>query len=236
MTLVIPRTPAIAAAIIGLLVFTACGSSGSHTPSPVPATTGAGGVSSTSPAHAATSSAVNAVPTMAEQSTNPPPSAQSATTTMAAAGSAGSVDPCTLLTSDEVSKLASDVGKGSTKTIAGVTRICDWSNSNGIPMVQLIVTPAGSTPLKDDLSSQLGGTGGYTVVAVSGIGDEAAAAFQKADPSKGLQAGLAILSARKGSEVVSLSTPMLTITQGSAAFGVAKNLVTTAISRLGSGG
>ena len=62
-----------------------------------------------------------------------------------------------------------------------------------------------STSLKKELANLNVGNSGYAIVSVAGLGDEAAAAFQKADPSKGLQAGMATLAARSGGRVVSLS-------------------------------
>ncbi len=97
-------------------------------------------------------------------------------------------------------------------------------------MLQVERPPAGS--LKSDLESGVAATGGYTVVAVSGLGDEAAAAFATADPSKSITGGLAVLEARKGDVVLALSVPYGAIAEGSAEFDQAKSLLATALTRL----
>ena len=90
----------------------------------------------------------------------------------------------------------------------------------------MVIPPSGS--LKDDLQTNLGGSG-YDVVDVSGLGDEAAAAFQQADANKGLTAGLAMIEARVGDRVVGISTPGLSITQDSAQFVTVKQLLSKAL-------
>ena len=160
------------------------------------------------------------------------PATAAAATTAASAGAA--VDPCSLLTDAEVGKLVSGVAHGKLQTVAG-TRICEWPDSHGIPTVQLQVTTAPTTSLREELANLNAGNDGYSIVSVAGIGDEAAAAFQKADPSKGIQAGMATLAARSGESVVSLSTPLVQVLQGSRRFTVAKQLASKAISRLPSG-
>ena len=101
--------------------------------------------------------------------------------------------------------------------------------------MQLQVTTAPGTSMKKELANLNVGNNGYTIVSVAGVGDEAAAAFQKADASKGIRAGMATLAARSGGRVVSLSTPYVQVLQGSPRFAVAKQLVSTAISRLPGG-
>ncbi len=183
--------------------------------------TGCGGGSGTSSPPATTTVATTA----AAETT-------SAATTSSA--KAATTDPCSLLTDAEVRKLEPSLAHGKLETIAG-TQICVWANANGIPAVQLQVTTAPSSSLKKELANLNAGNNGYTIVAVAGIGDEAAAAFQKADASMGLKAGLATISVRSGGRVVSISTPLVPVPQGSQSFAVAKQLASTAVSRLPAG-
>ncbi len=167
------------------------------------------------------------------------PATTVAPTTTAAAATTGStqaaaVDPCSLLTDADVAKLAPGLGHGKLQTVAG-TQICEWPNANGIPAVQLQVTTAPSTSLRKELANLNVGNSGYTIVAVAGVGDEAAAAFQKADASKGIAAGLATIAARSGGTEVSISTPFVQVLPGSPGFTAAKKLASTAISRLPGG-
>ncbi len=148
----------------------------------------------------------------------------------AAAGEVTGIDPCSLLTDAEVATIAPGLGHGVVDQVAGA-KICDWPDAHGIPAVQLQVT-APQSALKSELQNGVGAFGGYAVVSVSGLGDEAAAAFQTADPAKGLTAGMATLIARSGDKAIGLSTPRVTIAQGSAAFATAKGLVAKALARL----
>lgn len=163
-----------------------------------------------------------------------PPASTSTSTTAAAssASSSGSVDPCTVLTKAQVATLYPGVGDPKVQDV-GSTKICNWPDANGIPavMVQVVAPPGGS--LRDDVTTGLMGTA-YDVVDVSGVGDEAVAAFQQPDPSKGLTAGMAILEARKGNHVVDISVgPSVVVTQGSPQFDTVKQLATEALSAVG---
>lgn len=145
------------------------------------------------------------------------------------------MNPCSLLTDAEVAKLAPTAGHGKLDTVAGGNHICDWPDANGIPAVQLQVYPATPSSLRAELKNGIGAFGGYTIVAVAGLGDEAAAAFQKADPSKGLTAGLAELTVRSDDRVIGLSTPRVQVLQDSPAFVLVKGLVAKALARLKAG-
>lgn len=172
-----------------------------------------------------------AAPTPASASPKAPASAGPASGSASGADVA-SVNPCTLLTDAEVATIAPGVGHGKVHEIAGVAKICDWPNSHDLPEVQLQVNLPPPSSIESELKSGLDANGGYTIVTLNGLGDEAAAAFQKADPAKGLTAGLATIIARSGNKVVQLSTPLVTIKQGSATFAKAEGLVAKAISRL----
>ncbi len=165
--------------------------------------------------------------TASAPTTAPPPSSSSSATQAAAAGSVGDTNPCSLLSTADVQQLDPALGAGKVATV-GKNKICDWPDAHGIPAVQLqvVIPPSGS--LKDDLKTNLAPSG-YDVVDLSGIGDEAAAAFQQADASKGLTAGLAEIEARAGDRVVGITTPGLSITQDSAQFETVKQLLSKAL-------
>jgi hypothetical protein len=153
--------------------------------------------------------------------------AAAGTTPVGGAGAAG--DPCSLLTDAQVAELAADLGPGTARDVGGTT-VCVWPNARGVDAVQLMVLPARGTPLRAELEDGIAAFGGYEVVAVDGLGDEAAAAFQQADPSLGVEAGLAALIARSEDTVIQLSTPTVAVAQGSAEFATAKSLVAAALS------
>ncbi len=157
----------------------------------------------------------------------------SSTASSAPAKAPPSTNPCTLLTDAEVAKLAPGVGHGKLDTVAGGAKICDWPDTHGIPAVQLQLYPAPSSSLRAELKNGIDAFGGYTIVDVTGIGDEAAAAFQKPDASKGLTAGLATLTARSGDRVIQLSTPRIQVLQDSQGLALVKQLAATALSRAG---
>lgn len=153
--------------------------------------------------------------------------------TSAAAGGGSKVDvskvnPCSLLTAAEVATLAPGLKPHMTKTAA--VKICNWSDSQG-HSVMVLANPSPGVSLKTDIKDTIGAFGGYAIISVPGLGDEAAAAFQKANPSKGISAGLAGIEARSGNIVVTLSTPTVKILQGSAEFEQAKKLTAKALAR-----
>ena len=141
-------------------------------------------------------------------SSAPSTTAASATATTAAATTraarASAVDPCSLLTDTEVAKLGTGLGHGTLQTITG-TRLCEWSNAHGLPAVQLQVTKDPDTSLEQELGNLDVGNSGYTIVAVAGIGDAAAAAFQKA--------GLAPLHRREAARLQRGVTPARRVTR-----------------------
>lgn len=163
------------------------------------------------------------------------PSATPTGTASAAPANAGGltgVNPCSLLTDAQVKQIAPHVGHKADERHSGVRDTCDWPNATGVPVVQLQVSQATTTSLVTDLTKGIDAHGGFTVVPVSGVGDEAAAAFQNGDPSKGVTTDLAVISVRSGSTIVSLYTPLLSIQQHSAGFANVKKLMSAAITHL----
>lgn len=153
-----------------------------------------------------------------------------ASATTATSGGSGSVDPCSLLTDDEVHQVAPKAGAHRIEHPVKSVTICAWPNSSGVPEVQLQVSPRPAGTLKSDMSDFLGT--GYSYVEISGLGDEAAAAFQKADPSIGTTSGLADIEVRKGDQVVSMSVSYVQIDPDSPEFDTVKSLMATAVDRL----
>jgi hypothetical protein len=162
------------------------------------------------------------------QEVNNPPSSPAATT---GNGAGVDVDPCALLTDADVAGLAPGLGHGTVKEISGAT-LCVWPNSAGVDAVQLMVLPATTPSLRAELEDGIAAFGGYDIVTVDGLGDEAAAAFQQADTTLGLEAGLAMILARSGDTVIQLSTPQVSVQQDSAAYETAIALVATALSQV----
>lgn len=74
---------------------------------------------------------------------------------------------------------------------------------------------------------------GLLIEAVSGLGDEAVAAYTTANASLNIKAGdLAALEARSGSRVVMISVTYESIRKGSASYQALTTAMATALSRL----
>ena len=161
-------------------------------------------------------------------------SAAGAATTASSGGTASASDPCSLLTDAEVKRLAPAARHGKVHKVGGA-RICEWLDANGIPFVQFQVYQAPASSLRAELKNTIGAYGGYRIIDVAGLGDEAAAAFQKADPAKGLSPGLAALTVRTGDRVLELATPRVDVRQSSPAFALVETLAAKALVRLKAG-
>ena len=142
------------------------------------------------------------------------------------------VDPCSLLTDAEVRTFSPHVKAHKLEHPAAAISICAWPDAQGIPDVQLQVYPFTGS-LEAELNSGLNAAGGYSVVPVSGVGDEAVAAYTTANPSLNITGGdLAMLEARSGDQVVALSVTYTKVTKGSATYQALTRAMTTALSRL----
>ena len=147
-------------------------------------------------------------------------------------GTATGVDPCSLLTDAEVATFAPGLKQHRVEHPVPQVTICAWPDAKGIPDVQLQVFPA-TGPLADDLDTGLNAAGGYSIATVSGLGDEAVAAYTKANSSLGIKGGqLATIQARSGDQVVGISVTYTEITKGSARYTALTKAMSTAISRL----
>ena len=75
------------------------------------------------------------------------------------------------------------------KQTIGPNATCNYLDKYGIPALIISISRAGTTHTRDTLSI-LGS--GYTILNVTGLGDEVAVAVQQANPKFGLQEGVAI--------------------------------------------
>lgn len=140
---------------------------------------------------------------------------------------------CSLLSTADVHSLAPSLVKGRPgKVKFKNVSTCEWPDAHGIPglMVQVNVAPPHS--LRKDLASGIAAMGGYDIMSISGLGDEAAMAVQQANPKYGLKVGIAILSVRVGKRVVSLSPMRINIKPGTEKFKRFKKLAAKAASHL----
>ena len=169
--------------------------------------------------------------TPAQTASSTRPSASDTATATPAAGATG-VDPCSLLTDAEVRTFSPHVKAHKLEHPTAKISICAWPDAQGIPDVQLQVYPFTGS-LKTELNAGLNAAGGYSVVTVSGVGDEAVAAYTTANKSLNIKGGdLAMLEARSGDQVVALSVTYTQVTKGSATYRALTKAMTTALSRL----
>lgn len=121
------------------------------------------------------------------------------------------VDACSLLSATDLQALAPGLGAGSPgKAKIPNTSTCEWDDASHLPALMLQVTPAPASSVKKDLESGFANMG-YDVSEVTGLGDEAAVAVQRADPTHGVQAGVALLAVRVGKRQLALSPVRLQI-------------------------
>jgi hypothetical protein len=109
------------------------------------------------------------------------------------------VDACALVTHAMIAAYASGLGKGEPGKIPKQSSVstCIWADAHHIPGLILNVGPADPSGVVKGLEGELAKMG-YRVVAVSGLGDEAAVAIQQADPKLPTKTGIAVLSVRVG--------------------------------------
>lgn len=147
------------------------------------------------------------------------------------------VDTCTLVTDAMVQQLAPGLGASHLmKPVAhqpdNITT-CAWDDANHVPALMLTVAPADPSGVAGGLADGFANMG-YHIVSVAGLGDEAAAAIQIADPKHGLTEAVAILAVRVGRQQLIFSPVMLSISKpGTPAFGRLKQLAADAIAHLG---
>jgi hypothetical protein len=122
------------------------------------------------------------------------------------------VDACSLLSDAEVHAVAPDVGSGhpGSVQIPGAS-VCQWDDSKHLPALTLQVTAADPADVKKGLEDAFANMG-YDVISVPGLGDEAAVAVQRPDPSHGIESGVAVLAVRVGKRELALSPMRLNIT------------------------
>ncbi|MEJ2345202.1 MAG: hypothetical protein P8076_05305 [Gammaproteobacteria bacterium] len=143
------------------------------------------------------------------------------------------VDACSLLSADDLQALAPGLSAGTPgKAKIPNTSTCEWDDASHLPALMLQVTPAPASSVKKDLESGFANMG-YDVHEVTGLGDEAAVAVQRADPTHGVQAGVAMLGVRVGKRELALSPVRLQIASTSdPAFKHLRDAAALAVSRL----
>jgi hypothetical protein len=143
------------------------------------------------------------------------------------------VDACSLLSAADLQALAPGLSAGSPgKAKIPNASTCEWDDASHLPALMLQVTPAPASSVKKDLESGFANMG-YDVSEVSGLGDEAAVAVQRADPTHGVQAGVALLAVRVGKRELALSPVRLQIASTSdPAFKHLRDAAALAVSRL----
>lgn len=110
------------------------------------------------------------------------------------------IDPCSLIAAEKLFLTFPALTKAKKETV-GQSSVCNYLDKFGIPALVLSVTQAG-THARDTLST-LGS--GYVIEDITGLGDEAAIAIQQANPTFGLQEGIAALHMIKGNISFNLS-------------------------------
>ncbi len=142
------------------------------------------------------------------------------------------VDACSLLSNAEVHALAPQLSAGHTgKVTVANTFTCEWDDAHHLPGLMLQVSPADPAGVKKELEEGFANLG-YDVRSVAGLGDEAAVAVQRADPARGLDAGVAELALRVGKRQLLLSPAYLNIAPATAGFKHLKALAEQAAARL----
>ncbi len=136
------------------------------------------------------------------------------------------IDACALLSTAEVHALAPglSVGYGAKMIVKDKTAafvkvkanvanapICVWDDAHHVPGLMLQVNPADPSGVKKGLEEGIAANMGYDVRDVTGLGDEAAVAVQRADPAHGLETGVAGLALRVGKRELLLSPMLLNI-------------------------
>ncbi len=109
--------------------------------------------------------------------------------------------PCSLIAPEKV-YAAFPTLKTMQQQSIGPNTTCNYLDKYDIPALIIFTGKAGTTSARDTLS-MLGS--GYTIEDVSGLGDEAAIAIQKAKPEYGLEEGIAQLHVKQGKTFLSLS-------------------------------
>ncbi len=158
------------------------------------------------------------------------------------------VDACSLLSDAEVHAMAPGLGAGYGKKMivkdkmaafvkvkANVANapICEWDDVRHVSrFFMLQVGPADASGVKKGLEDTFAANMGYDVRSVPGLGDEAAVAVQRADPARGLEAGVAELALRVGKRQLLLSPVSVNIVPATAGFKHLKALAVQAAARL----
>jgi len=151
------------------------------------------------------------------------------------AAGAAQPDACALVSAAMLAKLAPGLGAGHPSAVphpAGVST-CVWSRrGRHLPALTLTVAPADASGVLKELKDGFGHMG-YRIVPVAGLGNEAAAAIQQANPKHGLAAGVAELAVRVGKRQLIFSPMGLAVSgPGTKSFERLKRLAAGTVARL----
>jgi len=142
------------------------------------------------------------------------------------------VDACGLLSNAEIHALAPGLSAGHKgKVIVANTSVCEWDDAHHVPGLILQVSPADPSGVKKGLEEGFANMG-YDIRDVTGLGDEAAVAIQRADPAHGIETVVAELVLRVGKYQLLLSPTYLNIAPATADFKHLKTLAARAAARL----
>lgn len=149
------------------------------------------------------------------------------------------VDACALVSAAMVAQLSPELGAAghpSSVTHSSNVSTCVWDDrAHHLAALMLTVAPADPSGVAKGLTKGFANMG-YHIVSVTGLGDEAAAAIQTADPEHGLAAGVAVLAVRVGRRQLGFSPMQLVISgPGTPAFKRLKRLAAETVARLGAG-
>ena len=142
---------------------------------------------------------------------------------------------CALVSAVTLAKLSPNLSAGHESAVPHPANVstCVWDDrAHHLPALMLTVAPADPGGVAKGLAQGFANMG-YRIVTVKGLGDEAAAAVQTADPKHGLAAAVAVLAVRVGKRQLGFSPMRLTITgPGTPAFQHLKRLATETIAHL----
>ncbi|SHO51822.1 hypothetical protein [Desulfopila aestuarii] len=137
------------------------------------------------------------------------------------------IDPCGLVTVEKMRSAFPQLQRAEKKQV-GPTIVCNYLDKFDIPALIVSVNQAGEHAR--DTFALL--DSGYVIQEIADLGDNAAIAIQQANPTFGLQEGVAALQINKGDLALNLSFTRLTIQPEGPEIESVKSLATEMLSSL----
>lgn len=137
------------------------------------------------------------------------------------------IDPCGLIAAEKVLSAFPELQRAEKQRI-GPSTVCNYLDKFDIPALIVSVSQAGAHA-RDTLTLL---DSGYEIQEIPGLGDDAAIAIQKANPTFGLKEGVAALHIKKDQLSLNWSFTRLTIQAEDPAFDSVKELATAMLSNL----